>query len=263
MKKKRLIQLTFALMLFSALFARLAFSDCPPRVDTPREFRFYLRGIDLDYLADPAGGEYDSQDIQDLMLFYSSRKSVPALQDCEVKMGLTRPRMVDILQKSVIFKTECSDAIDNDKDGKIDMADAGCTESVDNDETNCGDNACEGYEACLSCTADCGGCLTAGIFGAKGPASKAISFNEKGDVLLRGSLSSNTAPAPSADDEFIIKDGTCSAIAVISLATGNMQVKGSVFQGQSSLNPLLSSSNFIVKNSNGQINSYIDNSGNF
>ena len=54
---------------------------------------------------------------------------------------------------------ECNDQIDNDGDGKIDLADTGgCTDSSDNDETNCGDTKCEGGESCSSCSFDCGVC---------------------------------------------------------------------------------------------------------
>lgn len=55
-------------------------------------------------------------------------------------------------------KVQCNDNIDNDGDGHIDMADAGCYNRQDNDETNCGDAVCEGGEACDGCIADCGHC---------------------------------------------------------------------------------------------------------
>jgi len=54
--------------------------------------------------------------------------------------------------------TECSDGIDNDGDGNIDMVDDGCTSTGDDDETNCGDGVCEGGEVCDVCVADCGTC---------------------------------------------------------------------------------------------------------
>jgi hypothetical protein len=50
---------------------------------------------------------------------------------------------------------ECNDHIDNDGDGDIDLADAGCDDKKDNDETNCGDGVCEGGEDYGSCPADC------------------------------------------------------------------------------------------------------------
>jgi hypothetical protein len=51
---------------------------------------------------------------------------------------------------------ECNDGIDNDGDGDIDLADAGCDNKRDNDETNCGDGVCEGGETSGSCPQDCG-----------------------------------------------------------------------------------------------------------
>ena len=51
---------------------------------------------------------------------------------------------------------ECNDIIDNDNDGFIDLFDLGCTSILDKDESNCGDNICEGNEDCLNCAIDCG-----------------------------------------------------------------------------------------------------------
>lgn len=53
---------------------------------------------------------------------------------------------------------ECNDDIDNDNDGKIDMQDDGCDTGSDTDESNCGDEVCEGGEVCDVCIADCGEC---------------------------------------------------------------------------------------------------------
>jgi len=50
---------------------------------------------------------------------------------------------------------ECNDGIDNDLDGAIDIADLGCQSPTDNDESNCGDNVCEGTETEESCFEDC------------------------------------------------------------------------------------------------------------
>jgi hypothetical protein len=52
---------------------------------------------------------------------------------------------------------ECDDGTDNDGDGNIDLNDAGCTGSSDDDETNCGDGICEGGEDVASCSSDCSG----------------------------------------------------------------------------------------------------------
>ncbi|NIO19311.1 MAG: hypothetical protein GTN76_00830 [Candidatus Aenigmarchaeota archaeon] len=50
---------------------------------------------------------------------------------------------------------ECDDGIDNDGDNDIDYNDGGCTGPTDDDETNCGDDVCEGGEDCNNCAADC------------------------------------------------------------------------------------------------------------
>jgi len=60
-------------------------------------------------------------------------------------------------------KAECSDRIDNDGDGFIDLADPGCDSRNDNNEYNppaiiCGDGVCNTVESCSSCAVDCGQC---------------------------------------------------------------------------------------------------------
>ena len=50
---------------------------------------------------------------------------------------------------------ECNDGLDNDGDGFADLTDAGCLDSVDDDESNCGDNVCEGGEIWQTCSLDC------------------------------------------------------------------------------------------------------------
>jgi len=51
---------------------------------------------------------------------------------------------------------ECNDRLDNDGDSFIDLADPGCDNKKDNDETNCGDGVCEGGETSETCPVDCG-----------------------------------------------------------------------------------------------------------
>jgi hypothetical protein len=51
--------------------------------------------------------------------------------------------------------SECSDNVDNDGDGFSDLGDAGCEDNNDNDESNCGDNVCEGGENFPFCSSDC------------------------------------------------------------------------------------------------------------
>ncbi|MDP2926412.1 MAG: hypothetical protein Q8N99_08595 [Nanoarchaeota archaeon] len=53
------------------------------------------------------------------------------------------------------LQPECNDGRDNDNDGLVDLADLGCINSSDNDESNCGDSVCEGGETWQTCSADC------------------------------------------------------------------------------------------------------------
>lgn len=261
MKQSRLITIAFTVLILSALFAKIAFSDCPPLIDTPKEFRIHLRDVVLSYLSDPSNSDYIKQDILDLIAFYSSRNDFQEINDCEAKMDDTHPRVIDILLISIIFKTECNDATDNDGDGKTDMQDLGCIEPVDNDETNCGDGICEDYETQFSCDLDCGVYPSTSILTMKSLESTAIAFREDGNVALKGNILANANPAPSLDSEFIIKDASGSITAIIDLIIGDMQLKGNLFQSQSSLVPPPES--FIIKNSGGNIIGYIDSLGNF
>lgn len=51
---------------------------------------------------------------------------------------------------------ECDDGVDNDGDNDIDYNDGGCSGPTDDDETNCGDEVCEGGETQENCPEDCG-----------------------------------------------------------------------------------------------------------
>ncbi len=57
---------------------------------------------------------------------------------------------------SELGTVECDDGVDNDFDEATDYPDdEGCSDSLDDDETNCGDNRCEGGEDSGSCPTDC------------------------------------------------------------------------------------------------------------
>jgi len=162
---------------------------------------------------------------------------------------------------SIQSTTECNDGIDNDGDFAIDLNDAGCPDPFDNDETNCGDNICEGGEAWPFCLADCSApevLLMKNILG------NAISFRADGNVILKGTLDTlNPSPSSTLDDEVIISDGAGNAVAIVNLITGNMVIRGNLFESQSTLTPSPASDDFIVKNFLDDIVSYIDESGNF
>ena len=80
---------------------------------------------------------------------------------------------------------------------------------------------------------------------------------------MRGTLNENyLSPPITASDEFIVNDVTGVAVAVINLETGNMFIKGSLFENQNSLsNP--ATDDFVLKDTNGNIFAYIEESGDF
>jgi len=169
---------------------------------------------------------------------------------------------------------ECDDGIDNDGDTLVDEDDAGCHpnniitnpyDPTDNDESNCGDSVCEGFESCLFCSTDCGTCFVPGTFILKA-GSNSMSISNNGDVILKGILhqnQNNINEAP-GQDEFIMMDSLGEKIvALVRLNNGNMFIKGRLFELQTTLDPSDSSNDFIVKNSNGEVVAYISDSGNF
>ena len=91
----------------------------------------------------------------------------------------------------------------------------------------------------------------------------AVSFDNDGNVILKGALQQNTNPQPTADEEFIFKDVLGSNIAIVNLADGNMRIKGRLYENQPTLNPNAQGNNFIVENNYNNVVSYIDDFGNF
>ena len=67
----------------------------------------------------------------------------------------TDPGCTNKNDDSELGTTECDDGLDNDGDSTTDMADSGCSSPTDNDESDCGDNVCEGGEDCSTCPSDC------------------------------------------------------------------------------------------------------------
>ncbi len=260
-KKRSILLLAILPIIFLSLFAQPAFSDCPPLIDTAKEFRVQLRSIVMGYLDDPSASDYSNDEIKDLISFYVDRKDSPTIVDCGSKGTITDAEIRLLLQKSIVFKTECNDAKDNDGDGKTDLTDEGCKDSLDNSETNCGNGICESQESCSTCSMDCGICSLIQVFSIKGSAGgTAASFSESGGASLKGTLTSNAIPVDSSQDEFIVKDETGNAVALVNMGNGNMALRGNVFQSQPSLSP--ASGDFIVRDSAGNAVSYIDSSGN-
>jgi len=205
-------------------------------------------------------------DNRELVVNYSGTEHVvflPGNLIGDVEVGTNEISKVD----GIVILTniaECNDNIDNDGDGNIDLADVGCdNDPTNNDETNCGDNVCEGFESCTVCSPDCGVCPSPNILIMRDALSNSLSFTQGGNVILKGILQENSNPTPSSSDEFIFKNSAGSNVAIVNLVTGNMFIKASLFENQPSLTPSDSSDDFILKNFNGDVVGYIDDSGNF
>lgn len=252
--------MAFALFACLILLAGFVLSECPTTIDNSNELRSQLRIVILALLSAPSSDT--DNEILDLLQFYKNEKDKPLITDCGAVGSSSGEQISAIIGKV----TECNDGIDNDGDRKADFPnDAGCTGLTDNDETNCGDNKCEGPETCSSCSLDCGKCPSAGIRALfmRGGGANAISFEEDGNVILKGILSQGTTPASdNTQDEFIFKDKSGASVAIINLITGNMAIKGALKEKQAALaNP--PTNDFIIKDSDGNIVSYIDEQGNF
>lgn len=127
----------------------------------------------------------------------------------------------------------------------------------------CGNNVCEGSESCSSCSSDCGTCPSLRSLLMKNSVFNVLYVGNDGNAVLKGTLQQNSNPQPTADDEFIFKDSSGNNAAIVNLITGNMIIKGILQENQASLLPSASSSDFIVKASNGNVVAFIDESGNF
>ena len=90
-----------------------------------------------------------------------------------------------------------------------------------------------------------------------------ISFDNNGNAVLKGALQQNSAQQPTSEDEFIINDRNRNIVAVINLIAGNMFIKGTLQQSQAVLTPSPTNNNFVVKDPNGNVIAYIDETGNF
>jgi hypothetical protein len=83
---------------------------------------------------------------------------------------------------------ECDDSYDNDGDNYVDYNDAGCSGPTDDDETNCGDEVCEGGETVVSCPEDC--------------ATNSCEDTDGGfDPFVSGTVSGYTGGAPYSYDD--------------------------------------------------------------
>lgn len=84
-------------------------------------------------------------------------------------------------------------------------------------------------------------------------------FDDSGNLFLKGSLTQNTPPTETADDEFIIKGSTVN-LTTINATSGDMQIYGLLKSTWT--DPDGGEDEFIIQNAAGNPVAYIDESGN-
>src|SRR3990167_330927 len=85
-------------------------------------------------------------------------------------------------------------------------------------------------------------------------------FDYSGNILIEGYLEENSDKIRTSGDEWIIRNNNEDAL-IFDIATGNLYVDGTIFENQGSLTPSAVSDNFIVKDSDGTVVLYINQSG--
>lgn len=80
-----------------------------------------------------------------------------------------------------------------------------------------------------------------------------------GDIKIRGTLEENSNRIATSNDEFILSYAG-EDVFILDLVTGNLYIDGNVFENQESLS-LSSTDDFAIKDSNGNVVSYVDSSG--
>lgn len=84
-------------------------------------------------------------------------------------------------------------------------------------------------------------------------------FTNSGDLFLAGTLTENTTPTATANDEFRVQDSAGDDVAIIDMTNGNMYLAGSVQASWEE--PSGESDDFIVKDTSGAAVAYIADSG--
>ncbi len=86
-------------------------------------------------------------------------------------------------------------------------------------------------------------------------------FGSSGNLVLKGTLTENTTPTPTANDEFRVQDSAGNDVAIIDATNGNMYISGWLYEQQATLSPSPASDDFIIKDSSGNVVAYIDDLG--
>jgi len=85
-------------------------------------------------------------------------------------------------------------------------------------------------------------------------------FDNLGNVFLKGTLTQNSPPTATPNDEFRFQDSVGDDVAIIDTTDGNMYISGVLDDIEEILDPPPDS--FIIENTNGDVVAYIDVSGN-
>ena len=212
------------------LFTSLIMAACPDEVETPDKLRPELRTIILGYLSNPSESPYTLNEIIDLLNFYNSEKEKSMITDCESIGSTSNTQISEILKYSGLVVNKSEDIL-----------------AAEEEALNALESPVPGQVGFLM----------------KNNQFMVISFDDSGNVFLKGTLQQNSNPTATPDDEFIIKDNAGNNAAVFNLFTGNAAIKGTLQENQPTLIPAEQSNDFIVKDPNGIIISYVDESGNF
>jgi len=113
-----------------------------------------------DFIGAPAIGDLDSNGLVDIVITSDeSRIYAWEIEDSVISQVPTWPERNKDNSNTGCYECDlipqCSDELDNDGDGLVDLDDLGCASSGDFDESNCGDFVCEGEENLDNCFADC------------------------------------------------------------------------------------------------------------
>ena len=85
-------------------------------------------------------------------------------------------------------------------------------------------------------------------------------FGNLGNLFLEGDFDPNTTPTATSNKEFRVKNSSGTDVAIIDTATGNMVIKGDLYEShEGELDP--PSGSFIVKNSSGDVVAFINADG--
>jgi hypothetical protein len=88
-----------------------------------------------------------------------------------------------------------------------------------------------------------------------------VEFDNSGNLFLKGIIDINTTPISTIAKELKIRNADNCDIVVIDADSGNMFIKGLLYENQAVLAPVTGSGNFIIRDEDGDIVSYINNFG--